>query len=255
MLIISDVHAAFGALGRVVAGKEPLLVLGDLVNFVDYRTGDGIARDLFGDGFVASIRRLRAANDFDGSRRLWREEAATRQIDIRHVVHQHIEVQYEQCEQALRGGEVYLIHGNVDTPSMLVSHLPAGASYVQGRVLEIEGWTVGFAGGGAETPLGTPGEVTDDEMEGVLAAMGPVDVLCTHVPPAVSPLAYDTVAGHEQRSSRPILAYLEKHQPRYHFFGDVHQPRAQRWDVGRTRCHNVGYFRATGRGYRLMPAG
>ncbi len=225
MLIISDVHAAFDALARVVQGGEPVLVLGDLVNFVDYRTGAGIALDLFGDAFVTDVRRLRAANDFDGSRRLWRAAADARQIDIRQAVSAHIEEQYRACELALGGGEVYLIHGNVDTPSLLRSHLPAGASYVHGQVLDIDGWSVGFAGGGAETPLGTPGEITDAEMEEVLAGIGPVDVLCTHVPPAIGPLSYDTIAGHEQRSSQPILRFLEKHQPRYHFFGDVHQPR------------------------------
>jgi len=254
VLIISDVHAAFAALARVVSQEQPLLVLGDLVNFVDYRTGAGIAKDLFGEGFVAEVRRLRAANDFDASRRLWRSEAEARQIDIRAVVGEHIVNQYEECEEALQGGEVFLIHGNVDTPSLLKSHLPTGSTYVQGQVVEIEGWTVGFAGGGAETPLGTPGEVTDAEMDAMLTAMGPVDVLCTHVPPAISPLAYDTVTGQEQRSSKPVLAYVEKHQPRYHFFGDVHQPRAQRWDVGGTRCQNAGYFRATGRGVRLPAA-
>jgi hypothetical protein len=36
-----------------------------------------------------------------------------------------------------------------------------------------------------------------------------------------------------------------------HLFGDVHQPQASRWRIGRTQCVNVGYFRATGRVFRL----
>lgn len=251
MLLISDVHAAFDALKRVVRTHEPVLILGDLVNFVDYRTGAGVAQDLFGHDFVSQLKRLRAANDYDGSRRLWREEAEARQVDIRQLVKEHVVGQYEQCQAALTGGTTFLIHGNVDTPTLLRSHLPPGAEYVHGQVLDIEGWRVGFAGGGAETPLKTPGEITDAEMEAVLADLGPVDVLCTHVPPAIPALTYDTVTGREQRSSQPILRYLLEHQPRYHFFGDVHQPRASRWLVGQTRCHNVGYFRATGRGFNL----
>jgi hypothetical protein len=31
----------------------------------------------------------------------------------------------------------------------------------------------------------------------------------------------------------------------------VHQPQASTWRIGRTRCRNVGYFRATGRPLRL----
>ncbi len=253
MNVVSDIHGAFEALRRVVQAGEPTLILGDLINFVDYRTGAGVVSDLFGVEFVGEVRRLRAANDFDGSRQLWREKAATMGVDLREAITEHVGLQYEQCREALEGGESYLIHGNVDSPDLLTAHLPAGAFYVQGQVKEIEGWTVGFAGGGAATPLAAPGEVGDEEMESLLDALGPVEVLCTHVPPAIEPLAYDTVTGRPQRSSRPILDYLRRHRPRYHFFGDVHQPRATRWQVGATGCRNVGYFRATGRAHQLEP--
>jgi Icc-related predicted phosphoesterase len=76
-----------------------------------------------------------------------------------------------------------------------------------------------------------------------------VDVLCTHVPPAVTPLAKDVVGGRE-KSFGAILDYLERHQPAYHYFGDIHQPQAVRWRIGVTECRNVGYFRATGRAVR-----
>ena len=79
-----------------------------------------------------------------------------------------------------------------------------------------------------------------------LAAIGPVDVLCTHVAPAVTPLATDVIGG-RQKGSPAVLNYIEEHQPAYHYFGDIHQPQAVSWRIGNTLSHNVGYFRATGR--------
>jgi Icc-related predicted phosphoesterase len=79
-----------------------------------------------------------------------------------------------------------------------------------------------------------------------LEALGPVDVLCTHVPPAVPALALDVIGG-RSKASRPVLDYIERFQPGNHYFGDVHQPQALTWKIGRTISRNVGYFRATGR--------
>lgn len=241
-------------MARVVRDHRPVLILGDFVNFVDYRTGAGVAQELFGDDFVTEVRRLRAANDYDGSRALWRSAAEDRNIDIRKAAGRILAEQYEACRAALEGAQTYVIHGNVDNPEILKAHLPEGSEYVHGKVIELEGWRIGFAAGGAETPLHTPGETTDEEMAAVLEDLGPVDVLCTHIPPAVEPLCFDTVTGQVQRASRPILDYLRTHQPRFHFFGDIHQPRALRWSVAGTACINVGYFRATGRGHVLDPA-
>ncbi|MDF2730418.1 MAG: hypothetical protein K0T01_2205, partial [Acidimicrobiia bacterium] len=41
MLVLSDIHFATEPLRRVVAKGETLLILGDLVNLTDYRTGEG----------------------------------------------------------------------------------------------------------------------------------------------------------------------------------------------------------------------
>jgi Icc-related predicted phosphoesterase len=85
-------------------------------------------------------------------------------------------------------------------------------------------------------------------MAAKLDQLGPVDVLCTHVPPAVPMLASDVIGG-RPKGSGPILDYIKEHRPRYHFFGDIHQPRALSWRLGETMCRNVGYFRATGRAF------
>ena len=57
MLLISDVHGAWEALRRVAASGGPLLVLGDLVNFVDYRTYEGILSEIYGRDLVGDVSR------------------------------------------------------------------------------------------------------------------------------------------------------------------------------------------------------
>lgn len=248
MRLISDIHGAFDDLRRVgLESREPLLILGDLVNFVDYRTGDGIVADVFGRPFVKEVAALRSKGDFEGSRTLWREKARESETDIRVLISERLADQYRQITEALSGIPAFVTFGNVDSPALLQEALPEGSRFMDGEVVEIEGWRVGFAGGGASTVLGTPGEVTEEAMAAKLAALGPVDVLCTHLPPAIGPLRFDVIVGRNEAGSQAILDYLLVHQPPFHFFGDVHQPRAARWEVGRTRCQNVGYFRATKR--------
>ena len=98
--------------------------------------------------------------------------------------------------------------------------------------MELEGLRFGFAGGGVVTPLKAEGEVSDEEMEEILSGFGAVDVLCTHVPPAVPALRTDVITGRAERGSEPILRYIEQTQPRLHLFGDVHQPQATTWRIG-----------------------
>ncbi|MGI9641888.1 MAG: hypothetical protein ACR2N9_03810 [Acidimicrobiia bacterium] len=62
MLIVSDVHAAFDALERVASTGETLLILGDLVNLIDYRTLEGILPDVVGSDTVAELTSRRQAN-------------------------------------------------------------------------------------------------------------------------------------------------------------------------------------------------
>jgi Icc-related predicted phosphoesterase len=230
MRLVSDVHGASAALRRVAAEPGPLLVLGDLINFIDYRTLDGIVADVSGRPFVAEMVRLRAAAD-----------------EVRARYRSAIEAAYVDVCAALDGAEAYVTYGNVDRPDLLERHLPAGVTFVDSGVVEIEGWRVGIVGGGMVS-IGTPGEITEEQMAERLTALGPVDVLCTHVPPAIGPLARDVVGGRE-KGSAAIVAYLEQTSPAFHYFGDIHQPQATSWRLGATRCRNLGYFRATGRAF------
>ena len=76
-------------------------------------------------------------------------------------------------------------------------------------------------------------------------------MLCSHIPPAVPQLLYDTVARRVERGSEALRRHIEATQPRYALFGHVHQPLARRVRIGRTECINVGHFRATGIPYLL----
>ena len=53
-------------------------------------------------------------------------------------------------------------------------------------------------------------------------------MLCTHIPPAIPQLLYDTVARRLERGSTAILEHIRRTQPRYALFGHVHQPLARR---------------------------
>ncbi|NNF70102.1 MAG: metallophosphoesterase [Acidimicrobiia bacterium] len=248
MLLVADVHGAFGALARVAAADEPLLVLGDLLNFIDYRTLDGMIADVCGKEFVARIVELRTAGDYEGAAAVWHEFSEGRADSLRTQYDALVEQAYAATAAALEGAESYVLYGNVDRPDVLRSHLPEGSRYLDGEVVEIEGLSVGMVGGGMQT-IDTPGEVSEDDMADKLSRLGEVDVLCTHVPPALRPLSSDVVGG-RQKGSVAVLDYLRERRPSFHYFGDIHQPQAMTWRVGPTRCVNVGYFRATGRAYR-----
>jgi Icc-related predicted phosphoesterase len=251
MLFISDVHDAPTALRLLVALGEEIVILGDLINLTDYRTGRGAVAEVLGLDFAARTSAARARGDYPRMRSLWREEATASGEDLRARINEELAGQYARAAEALEGGHGLVIHGNVDRPETLQSALPESFRYVHGEVVERQGLKIGFVGGGVQTPLGADGEVSDEEMAAILERIGPVDVLCSHVPPAVPALRTDVITGREERGSGPIREYLLEAKPRFHLFGDVHQPQASTWRVGRTRCVNAGYFRATGRYIRL----
>ena len=246
VLIVSDVHGAFEPLAELARSDNTLLVLGDLLNLMDYRTGDGITADILGHDVAARIARARALGDFGGMRQVWAAAVGDDHEAFRRTFDDMALAQYADMREWLTGTSGYTTFGNVDRPAQLRAHLPDGWTFVDGEVLEIEGWRVGIVGGGTATPLHASGEVSDEEMTAKLEAMGPVDVLCSHLPPAIRPLHFDVVTGRPERASQPILDYILRYQPAFHYYGDVHQPQASMWRVGRTRCRNVGYFRATG---------
>lgn len=245
--IVSDVHGAADALAVAAPPGSTLLVLGDLVNLVDYRTLEGIVPDVVGVDVVQKVVDLRSEMRFDDASAVWAKQAEGRADEIRHEVRTRMEQEYLAVGDALEGYSSWVTYGNVDNVRLLTAALPESSTFIDTGVVTIDGFTVGFAGGGVPA-IGSSGEVSEEDMAAKLASLGRVDILCTHVPPAIPMLSSDVIGG-RPKGSQPVLEYLEEFEPTHHFFGDVHQPRAVTWRVGPTVCRNTGYFRATGRAF------
>jgi Icc-related predicted phosphoesterase len=242
--VVSDVHGRAEALARAADGADVFICLGDLLCFLDYSDpGNGIFAELFGAANVAEYIDLRTEKRFDEASRMIRRLFAADGTDGR--LEEAIRRQYSELFEAMPE-PAYLTYGNVDLPSLWGQYARPGHHVIDGGRAEIGGVTFGFVGGGLISPYRTPNEITPDEFAAKLAAAGPVDVLCTHIPPAVPELLYDTVARRMETGSQALLETIRATRPRYSLFGHVHQPLARRVRVGRTECVNVGHFRATG---------
>ena len=146
----------------------------------------------------------------------------------------------------------YLTYGNVDVPGMWETVHQTRASPPGRRHGRAGRLDLGFVGGGLGSVYRTPNEMGEEEFRAKIEAVGEVDVLCTHIPPAVPELLYDTVARRMEKGSVALLDAIKATRPRYSIFGHVHQPLARRTRVGVTECLNVGHFRATGAPFVLQ---
>lgn len=241
--VVSDVHGRVDALARAGDGADALVCLGDLILFVDYDDhGQGIFAELFGaenaDTLIALRTRKRFDEARDFSRRLW----ASLDGDAWPHIEGAVRRQYQALFAAMPT-PAYLTYGNVDVPQLWAEHLRDGQRVLDGETVRLGDLLFGFVGGGLRTEYRTPYELDDDVYAAKVAALGAVDVLCTHIPPAVPELLYDTVARRFERGSEAVLAAIRETQPRYALFGHVHQPLAARTRIGRTECVNVGHFR------------
>src|SRR5260370_32797149 len=119
-------------------------------------------------------------------------------------------------------------------------YVKAGHRVLDGGTAELDGWTFGFVGGGLKSVYRTPNEMSEEEFRAKIEAVGEVDVLCTHIPPAVPALLYDTVARRLEKGSVALLDAIKATRPRYSIFRHLHQPLARRTSVGVTARLNVG---------------
>ena len=245
--VISDLHGAVEHVQDAAADCDRLIVLGDLINVLDYRTMDGILVDVFGKQPVAQAASLRAEGKFREARETIRRHTPG-DLDVRARIVELAREQYERVFDVLPEGTI-VTFGNVDIPELLRSLLPPSMTFVHGETFEVAGLKWGIVGGGVETPLGIPGEVSDEESQAKLEGLGDVDVVGTHMPPRVPWFCYDTVARKFEPGSTLLIAYIQEHRPRYALFGHVHQPLASQGLIGETQCVNVGHFQADGRGW------
>jgi Icc-related predicted phosphoesterase len=247
--LVSDVHGTADALARAGDGADMLICLGDMLLFLDYADHtQGIFAELYGAENAWEYIDLRTQRRFDEARQLTMRIAAQltaeRGTDLRTLTDEAIRKQYAAMFGAL-ADPAYLTYGNVDVPRIASDYLKPGHQVIDGGRAVVGDVAFGFAGAGLISPYRTPNEIPPREFAAKLEAIGAVDVICTHIPPAVPELLYDTVARRMETGSTALLDLIRRTQPRYAFFGHVHNPLARRVRVGRTECVNVGHFRAT----------
>jgi Icc-related predicted phosphoesterase len=256
--VVSDVHGNVEALRRAGDGADALLVLGDLIDFVDYHDpAGGILGRVLGQQVSARFGQLRAAGR-PGELVAYISERWAALPDAATVVEEAVREQYAALFAALTA-PTWAIPGNFDVPGLWPEFLRPGLCLPDGRVEDVGGLRVGFVGG-APLPAGRaprrggawfPHVLRAEEYAATVHGLGPVDLLCSHVPPAVPELAYDVLARRPEASAPALLEVVRRDRPRAALFGHVHQPLAARRRIGRTECVNVGHFRRTGVPYVL----
>ncbi|HVW39739.1 MAG TPA: metallophosphoesterase [Amycolatopsis sp.] len=257
--VVSDVHGNTEALARAGDGADALVVLGDLLDFVDYHEHDkGILGALFGSEKVSTFARLRREGTRDEtiafSRSLWASLD-----DPGAAVEEAIREQYAELFAAMTA-PTFATPGNVDSPHLWAEFAGAGVTVVDGEVVEIGGLRFGFLGGVVlpegvtprrTNPVWRPYLRTREEFDRAAGKLTDVEVLCTHVPPAYPELTYDVIARRHEPGAVALSTLIAEQQPRWALFGHVHQPLSPRLRVGRTECRNVGHFKVTERPYVL----
>ena len=246
--VVSDVHGAADDLAQAAVGADLFVCLGDLLLYLDYdNPAEGAFAEVFGVDLTADYISLRTAKRFDEARALtaaaWErisggEGPAGRMQRFLPI----IDRQYRELFDAMPDSTL-MTFGNVDVPALAAPHIRDGQRVLDGDVVEAGGIRLGFVGGGLRSPYRTPNELSTQDFDAKIRGLGAVDVLCTHIPPAIAELTFDVVARRFEVGSDSLLALIEETQPRYALFGHVHQPMSSRFRVGRTECLNVGHFR------------
>src|SRR2546421_6817133 len=114
--VVSDLHSAVDALAREVHEDDTLLLLGDLINIIDYGAMDGILVDVFGAETVTEVVDLRAQRRFDDARALMQRIRHGREAEVAAKFQALIREGYRQGREALPH-RAYVILGNVDSPA------------------------------------------------------------------------------------------------------------------------------------------
>jgi Icc-related predicted phosphoesterase len=253
--LVSDLHDAGAALRHEIPSGTTLILLGDLINLIDYSDMSGILTEVFSAETVTTVNALRGSGEVDRARRVMQERSAGREKEVQELISVRVDQQYAAVFSALPKPS-YLIQGNVDRPDAIARYVAEtpGVRWPDGESLELEGERFGFVGGALPTPLHVSGEISREELVRKVESVGEVDVLCSHIPPAIPELCYDTRARRLEDGSEDLLGYIETVQPRMAYFGHVHQPLVSSMYIGKTWCVNVGYFRATRRAFLHHPA-
>ena len=135
---VSDVHGNIDGLARVAERAEQLVVLGDLLDYVDYHEhGNGILGEVFGAEKVGHFASLRATGSFgalhDYNRELWDSLD-----DAAGVLTEVVEDRYLQVLDAV-GPDALVILGNVDVAAAWAEVIGPKLPNRDGQVVEVAG--------------------------------------------------------------------------------------------------------------------
>lgn len=240
--IVSDVHGRVDGLAEAGRGAEVFVCLGDLILFLDYdEPTNGIFAELHGEAMARRYIELRTANRWQEARDLSQQLWSSVGENTWEVISREVGRQYRAIFAAMPPG--LLTYGNVDVPPLWPDLVQPHHRVLDGEAIEMGGLRLGFVGGGLPSPMRTPFEIPEEEFDAKIEAVGPVDVLFSHIPPSVPELTYDTEARRFERGSAGLLRAVQRWQPRYLFHGHIHNPLVPRMRIGRTEIINVGHFR------------
>ena len=259
--VVADVHGNVEALARVAETSEKLIILGDLLDYVDYHDPHrGILAEMFGADNVRHFTVLRSHGAFAELRRfnakLWGSLA-----DPVGVLSAMVQERYRKVVDVI-GDDTVVTLGNVDVADEWRRVAGDRIPYRDGEIVVIDGVRFAFVAGGVhragfppprDVVAGTrpwhPMMRSHDDYRRLVEALGPADVLCSHIPPDLPVLRYDVVPGRVEMAGPGLTDYLAAGRPRLSLFGHVHQPLAARRRYLMTECVNVGHFQRTGRPY------
>jgi Icc-related predicted phosphoesterase len=243
--LIADPHGYFENLTDRISDDDVLIVLGDVLDLVDWSDFSGILPEVIGrDKFIAKLQAAFAAGPGGGT--TLRDEILSPGGGYNQELLQRIDEEYGRFSEVLRkiGCRAYVIYGNGDVPDLMRAALNGtGSAVVAEGKIEIEGSMFGFVPGAIYSPFMMPSEMDDEQYGEMLQKLGKVDVLCTHIPPQTEAATMDVVAGKPVIGSQNLLAYLEENRPAYLYHGHVHQPAQRELVIAGTRVINVGYYK------------
>ena len=245
MIFISDVHYQLDYLSSLPKNKGPVVILGDLLNWIDYRNGEGIAKEVFGLENVQKLIDLRKQHKFKERKELWKNLYSNEPEIIMKKMSKSIANQYHEVFTILKKYDVWFIPGNVDDVDIMNTYTSTSINNVDGLLIEHSGVNLGFAGGGVPTPINARGEISESAFSQKLSNLNQAEIICSHAPPYINELMTDVVTNKIEQGWKSLLNFIEINHPRFSLFGDVHQPKASTWRINNTTCMNIGYFRAT----------
>ena len=249
--VVSDVHGNLEALGRAAEGADLLVVLGDLVDKIDYHDPrGGILGAVFGRHRVVEMIRMRTAGAF-AEMHAYEAELWNTVRDPEGTIAEVLTSSYSQVIDLLRVDTLVTL-GNVDMEQLWSALAPYRLRCLDGECIDVGGLRFGFVAGGSVKvpPTGSPWRSFDrspDRYRSSVERLSNVDVLCSHVPPNLEDLRFDIASGRQEMYGPGLLEAIDRWKPALALFGHVHTPKVSRLQRGGTACVNVGCFRRDGR--------